>query len=128
MSVKHSPEHIPVPVVIATMQRRDVGTTGVHTHVRELRKYLEASGIEHSVIRPYTLGGILAYSVLGFRVVLQPVSRGASLVWNRLLQEFFLRKALARCLAKKGECVVYAQGPQEARAACALGRAHTNGS
>jgi glycosyltransferase involved in cell wall biosynthesis len=104
-------------IVIATMQGRDVGTTGVHTHVRELRGYLETSGVEHSVIRPYMWGGPLIYPVFGFRVLLRPLSKGASLMWNRVFQEFFLRKALARCLAETGECVVYAQGPQEARAA-----------
>jgi glycosyltransferase involved in cell wall biosynthesis len=55
--------------------------------------------------------------VFGLRLVLHRISRPAGVAWYRYWHEVFLRRALRRHLATAGPCVVYAQGPPEARAA-----------
>jgi len=95
---------------------RAEGTTGVQTHVRELRRFLEATGSPVTLVTPFSWGRMLAYPVFGFRVVLKR-NPALSVAWYRRWHEAFLRKALARHLAGAGDCVIYAQGPLEARAA-----------
>lgn len=46
----------------------------------------------------------------------------ANVTWYRHWHEVFLRKALRRCLAEVGDCVVYAQDPLAARAALQVRR------
>lgn len=106
-----------VPLVIATILRED-GITGVHTHVRQLRWYLEECGTPATLVTPFSWGRPLTYPVFGLRpLVLERCSGPASVVWYRFWHEVFLRNAMRRCLAQLGDCVVYAQGPVEARAA-----------
>jgi glycosyltransferase involved in cell wall biosynthesis len=105
-----------VPLVIATIFREE-GATGVHTHVRELRRYLEERGTPATLVTPFSWGGPLTYPVFGLRLLLVRCSGAASVVWYRHWHEVFLRKALRRRLAEVGDCVVYAQGPLEAGAA-----------
>jgi glycosyltransferase involved in cell wall biosynthesis len=105
-----------VPLVIATILREE-GITGVHTHVRQLRQYLEECGTPATLITPFSWGGALIYPVFGVRRALERFSRPAGVVWYRHWHEVFLRNALRQCLAEVGDCVVYAQGPLDARAA-----------
>jgi glycosyltransferase involved in cell wall biosynthesis len=105
-----------VPLVIATMHREE-GITGVHTHVRQLRAYLERRGMTATLVTPFSWGRALTVPVFGPRLVLERFSGPASVVWLRHWHEVFLRNALRRCLAGIGDCVVYAQGPLAARAA-----------
>lgn len=108
-----------IPVVIATTLRPD-GNTGVHTHVRQFRRYLERSGSPSALITPFSWGGVLRYPVFGLRsLVVDRLSRAAGVVWYRHWHELFLRHALRRFLAELGDCVVYAQDPSAARAALA---------
>jgi glycosyltransferase involved in cell wall biosynthesis len=110
--------------VIATILREE-GITGVQTHVRQLRRYLAESGTAAMLVTPFSWGRRLTVPVFGFRLVLARCSGSASVVWYRHWHEVFLRKALRRCLAGVGDCVVYAQGPLAARAAlCARRGAH----
>ena len=104
------------PIVIATMHRAE-GITGVQTHVRQLREYLERRGQRAPLVTPFSWGGPLTLPVFGPRLLLARVSGAASVVWHRYWHEVFLRNALRRQLARAGECVVYAQGPLAARAA-----------
>jgi glycosyltransferase involved in cell wall biosynthesis len=103
-------------LVISTMHREE-GITGVHTHVRQLRRYLESQGTSLLMVTPFSWGGPLTGPVFGPRLVLAKVNGPASVVWHRHWHEVFLRNALRRRLADIGECVVYAQGPLAARAA-----------
>jgi glycosyltransferase involved in cell wall biosynthesis len=105
-----------VPIVIATALRED-GITGVHTHVRQLRRYLAGRGTSATLLTPFSWGGRLTVPVFGFRLPLHRVSRPAGVAWYRYWHEVFLRQALREHLAAAGPCVVYAQGPPEARAA-----------
>jgi glycosyltransferase involved in cell wall biosynthesis len=105
-----------VPLVIATMLREE-GITGVHTHVRQLRRYLDNCGTAYTLVTPFSWGRTLTYPVFGFRRALELCSKSAGVVWYRYWHEVFLRNALRRRLTEAGDCVVYAQGPLDARAA-----------
>jgi glycosyltransferase involved in cell wall biosynthesis len=104
------------PLVIATTLR-ETGITGVHTHFRQLKRYLEAAGDPPTLVTPFSWGRPLIAPVFGARFLLQPVSGAANYWWYRHWHEAFHRRALARTLGALGECVVYAQCPLAARAA-----------
>lgn len=105
-----------LPLVVATILPEE-GYTGVHTHVRQARRYLERRAVATTVVTPFSWHRPLTVPVFGPRRVLEHVSRPASVVWYRHWHEVFLRKALRPRLTGIGQCVVYAQGPLEARAA-----------
>lgn len=105
-----------MPLIIATILREH-GTTGVQTHVQQLRNYLADSDVQHVLVTPYSWGRLLTYPAFGLRLLLRRMSRAAGVVWYRHGHELFLRKALDRCLSEIENCVIYAQGPLEARAA-----------
>lgn len=104
------------PLVIATMLREE-GITGVHTHVKQFRRYLTEEGTPATLVTPFSWRPSLTYPVFGIRRVLERCSRAAGVMWYRHWHEAFLRNALRRQLAGLGECVIYAQGPPDARAA-----------
>ncbi len=107
----------PVPLIIATILREE-GITGVHTHIRQLRQYLTEHGMAAALVTSFSWGRPLSYPVYGLRpLILERCSGPANVVWYRYWHEVFLRKALRRCLAQSGACVVYAQDPLAARAA-----------
>ncbi|HEX6519507.1 MAG TPA: glycosyltransferase family 4 protein [Streptosporangiaceae bacterium] len=111
-----------LPLVIATILRGD-GITGVDTHIRQLRRYLAASGTGSTLVTPFSWGGPLAYPVFGLRqLILQRCSKPAGVAWYLYWHEVFLRNALRRHLAEAGDCVVYAQDPLAARAALRVRR------
>ena len=93
------------------------GRTGVHTHVRELCNYLEKCGIATTFVTPFSWCRPLTYPIFAPRLLLKWFNRPASVVWYRYWHEVFLRNALRTRLAGLGDCVIYAQGPMEARAA-----------
>jgi len=106
-------EHSP-SVVIATILREE-GSTGIQTHVQQLRQYLGESGT--TLVTPFSWGQMLTVPVFGLRLALERCSGSASVAWYRHWHEVFLRKALRRSLGEVGDCVVYAQCPLAARAA-----------
>ena len=114
-------DQVRVPLVIASLLRQD-GNTGVETHVRQLLDFLAGTGTPVVVLTPFSWRRALAYPVFGVRSVLRRLSNPASVVWYRHWHEVFLRQALRRHLATAGDCVVYAQGPLEARAALRVRR------
>lgn len=102
--------------VLISALYRDRGSTGVHTHVRQLRRYLEERGTTTVWVSSFSWGRMLQGPVFGFRLLLRPFS-GASILWWRHWHEVFLQRALRKELTIEGDCVIYAQGPLEARAA-----------
>jgi glycosyltransferase involved in cell wall biosynthesis len=110
------PDDASLALIIATMLREE-GRTGVHTHVSQLRRYLEEGGTKTTIVTPFSWGRALTAPVFGVRLPLERCSGAASVVWYRHWHEVFLRQALRRSLAEAGNCVVYAQGPLAARAA-----------
>lgn len=104
------------PIIVATILREH-GSTGVHTHVNQLRQYLKTLGTETPVITPFSWGRALTYPVFGARLPLHRVSPPASVAWYRHWHEVFLLKALRRELARYGDVVLYTQGPEAASAA-----------
>ena len=107
---------LPPSVLIATIFREH-GSTGVHTHFHQFRGYLEQCGVKVTVVTPFSWIRSLAYLVFSPRLVMKYFSPPASVVWYRHWHEVFLYRALRRRLANAGNCIVYAQGPLEARAA-----------
>jgi glycosyltransferase involved in cell wall biosynthesis len=105
-----------LPLVIATMLREE-GVTGVHTHVRQFRRYLQQEGAGAVLMTPFSWRPSLTYPVFGIRRGLERCSRSAGVLWYRHWHEVFLRNALRQHLAGLGDCVIYAQGPPDARAA-----------
>lgn len=106
-----------LPLVIATILRGD-GITGVDTHIRQLRRYLDASSMGSTLITPFSWGRALTIPVFGLRpLVLDRCFKPAGVAWYLYWHEVFLRKALRRHLAATGNCVVYAQDAFAARAA-----------
>jgi glycosyltransferase involved in cell wall biosynthesis len=103
-------------VVIASMLREE-GTTGVQTHVRQLRTGLAGTDTDVILLTPFSWARPLTYPVFGPRLALRRLSGDVSVWWYRHWHEVFLRRALRRELGRLGDCVVYAQGPLEARAA-----------
>jgi glycosyltransferase involved in cell wall biosynthesis len=104
------------PLIVATMLREE-GRTGVHTHARQLRRYLAGQGAPPVIITPLSWLRALAVPVFGFRYPLTLCSRSAGVVWYRYWHAVFLTRALRRTLAEIGDCVVYAQDPLAARSA-----------
>ena len=103
-------------MIIATILREE-GSTGVQTHVQQLRRYLEQLGTTTVLVTPFSWGRALTVPVFGLRLALKRVSGPASVAWYRHWHEAFLRNALRRSLAEVGDCVIYAQCPLSARAA-----------
>lgn len=103
-------------LVIASIQWAE-GRTGVHTHVRELCRYLESEGAPFTLLTPYSWGWPLAVPVFAPRRLLAKVHRPASIAWYYRFHEVFVQRALRRHLASGKPAVVYAQGPRAARAA-----------
>jgi glycosyltransferase involved in cell wall biosynthesis len=111
-----------LPVAIATILRGD-GITGVDTHIRQLRKYLEGCGAPSTLITPFSWGRALTAPVFGLRpLVLDRCCQPAGVAWYLYWHEVFLRNALRRHLAEAGDCVVYAQDSLAARAALRVRR------
>lgn len=104
------------PVFIATIFH-EFGSNGVQTHMHQVRDYLESCGTVAAIVTPFSWGRPLAFPVFGPRLMLKYVNPPASVVWYRHWHEVFLYRALRRELARVGDCVVYAQGPLEAKAA-----------
>lgn len=104
------------PVVIASFVPED-GITGVHTHIREVRRHLDRQGTPATVVTSHSWGRMLRYPVFGSGLLLRQFSSGAQVAWWRHFDKIFLRNALRRYLAKAGTCVIYAQEPLSAWAA-----------
>ena len=103
-------------LVIASIFR-PVGETGVHTHIAQLRAYLDKRDIPSKLVTPFSLSSFLVKPVFAVRMVLQRVSKSAGVLWYRHFHEIFLRMALHKHLQSLDNAVIYAQGPVEARAA-----------
>jgi glycosyltransferase involved in cell wall biosynthesis len=103
-------------LVIASILRQN-GTTGVHTHLRELQAFLNESDIPSTTVNPFSWNRLLSTPVFGVRLALERISGSASVAWYRYFHEVFLRRALRKRLRSLDQAVIYAQGPVEARAA-----------
>jgi glycosyltransferase involved in cell wall biosynthesis len=97
---------------------RGDGITGVDTHVRQVRRYLDESAAGSSLVTSFSWGRPLTYPVYGVRpLVLERLNRPTSVAWYLYWHEVFLARALRRHLGHAGDCVIYAQEPIAARAA-----------
>jgi len=111
----------PPPLIIASILRPE-GSTGVHTHIRELTNFLEANGTHVTLLTPFSWARALGLLLFGIRPGLVWFSAPAGVIWYRYFHGAFLRRALHRRLRRIGDAVVYAQGPVEAAAALSARR------
>lgn len=110
------------PLVVATILRGD-GITGVDTHIRQLRRYLDQHGTASTLLTPFSWARPLTYPVFGLRpLLLQRCCPPAGVAWYLHWHEVFLRNALRDILAQDDHAVVYAQDPYSARAALRVRR------
>jgi glycosyltransferase involved in cell wall biosynthesis len=107
---------VSTPLIVATILREQ-GITGVHTHFRQLYRYLEAKGRPAALVTPFSWGRPLIRPVFGVRYLLERCSGPANVWWYRHWHEVFLYQALRRQLATVDDCVIYVQCPVSARAA-----------
>jgi glycosyltransferase involved in cell wall biosynthesis len=113
---EHLPTNVSTPLIIATILR-EKGITGVHTHFRQLFRYLEGKGRQATLVTPFSWGRPLIRPVFGVRYLLERCNGSANVWWYRHWHEVFLYQALRRRLAAVDDCVIYAQCPLSARAA-----------
>jgi glycosyltransferase involved in cell wall biosynthesis len=113
---RDQPARVSVPLIIATILREQ-GVTGVHTHFRQLCRYLDDNGSPAILVTPFSWGRPLIRPVFGVRYLLERLSGSANVWWYRHWHEVFLRQALRRRLATVDDCVIYTQCPVSARAA-----------
>jgi glycosyltransferase involved in cell wall biosynthesis len=85
--------------------------------VHQLLGSLDGTDVEATLLTPYSWMKPLTYPVFAARLAIERVSHSGSVIWYRRGHEVFLYRALRRKLATLDNCVVYAQGPVEARAA-----------
>ncbi len=111
-----APSMQPPVVVVATILRAD-GTTGVHTHVREFLRHLDAVGQPYHLVTPLSRSPGLATLLFAPRVALSRLSQPLAVLWYRYWHRLFLSAALRRLLASLPHAVVYAQSPEAAAAA-----------
>jgi glycosyltransferase involved in cell wall biosynthesis len=105
-------------LILATLLRPE-GTTGVHTHLREFRRFLSLHDVSADVVTPFSWARHFTVPVFGIRIPLERLSTEASVRWYRHWHEVFLERALRKRLRSFDKAIVYAQGPSEARAALA---------
>jgi glycosyltransferase involved in cell wall biosynthesis len=103
-------------ILIASLMRPQ-GETGVQTHVRAVRDWLEQNGRSVKLVTPFDCPHWLVYPVFGLRRLLDRMNKVASVWWYRHWHAAFLQRALQKRLAAGQACVVYAQCPLSARAA-----------
>jgi glycosyltransferase involved in cell wall biosynthesis len=98
---------------------RERGTTGVQTHVRAFRKYLQEAAVPHELVTPHGAPAWQIYPVLGMRRGLGFISRSLDVWWYRHWHSELLQAQLKRVLSDGTPVTVYAQCPLSARAALA---------
>jgi glycosyltransferase involved in cell wall biosynthesis len=96
---------------------REQGQTGVQTHVRAVRRVLDALGVPVECVTPFAVTPLLVYPLFGMRRLIELFSRSASIWWYRYWHALLLRVALRRRLRRGQAAVVYAQCPVSAAAA-----------
>ena len=113
------------PQVVIASILRDEGPTGVQTHVREVRHFLDRQGIETALVTPFSWSPALHLPIFAVRPALSRFNGAAGVAWYRHWHEEFLRQALRKELNARDDVVIYAQGPEAARA-CLRARSGTH--
>ncbi|QGN59153.1 glycosyltransferase [Nostocoides sp. HKS02] len=107
-------------IVIATIMR-EVGGSGVQSHVETLRSFAHTAGRPTTLVTPFSASSPLLRPVFAARLAVRLVSRPAGVWWYRHWHGHYLGTALsARLRTTTGPAVVYAQDPVSASAALAV--------
>lgn len=103
-------------VVITTLMRAD-GGSGVQSHVRTVRDYLDSVSRPVSVLSPFSSSSPLLWPAFGARLAIRTVVPSAGVWWYRHWHAHFLGHALKAHLATPRSRVLYAQCPVSAEVA-----------
>ncbi len=109
------------------MLLRERGTTGVQSHVRAFRGWLDDAGRPARLVTPFDAPAwayIALLGLIGLRRLLQDIAPALVVRIYRSGHAWCLRQALRRSLVKRPASVVYAQCPVSAAAALQLPEAH----
>lgn len=107
---------VSLPLVIPITLREE-GNTGIYAHIRQLRCYLEGCDATIALVRPFSWGRPLTCLVFGLHCLVSgPMQWVVGVAQYLHPYKVFLCNALRWRLAEVGKCVVFAQGPAEARA------------
>jgi glycosyltransferase involved in cell wall biosynthesis/O-antigen/teichoic acid export membrane protein len=113
------------PELIVASILRATGGTGVQTHIREFRDYLQRENVESQLITPFSRSRYLSFLVFGMRYLIEPFSKAEGIAWYRKWHGRFLERALRRTLNELDHAVIYAHCPVAAQAALRA-RRHPN--
>jgi glycosyltransferase involved in cell wall biosynthesis len=109
-------------VVVSTLMSEH-GGSGVQSHVRTFREYLDSLDYPVSVVDPFSSRSVLVLPVFAVRRAIQPISRSSSVWWYRRWHAHYLEGALRAHLATTdGNGVLYAQCPVSADVALRVRR------
>lgn len=103
-------------ILIASILRPE-GETGVQTHFQAFMAYLRGMNRYNLLVTSFNAPLWQVYPIFGLRKLIHPLNTVASVWWYRYWHEYFLERALRRCLKDGKACVVYAHCPLSARAA-----------
>ena len=103
-------------IIIATIQTPR-GVTGLNTHIDQVKRFMEADGIEVTVVTPLSRYRALALLIFALRKLIDPVNGALGVWWFYRCRAMFLRLALSRILRRGRQNVIYAQCLVSAQAA-----------
>lgn len=110
-----------MPLLIVSLMRPQ-GTTGVQTHVKNFRAYLDSEGQTYRLLTPFDAARSILYPLIGARRILERCAPALSVWLYRAGHAMLLRNVLSKALRAGNECVIYAQCPVSAGAALAVRR------
>jgi glycosyltransferase involved in cell wall biosynthesis len=117
LEVSDRTEVSPSPRILITTVMSPTGTTGLQTHVQEVRDYFARAGRSVQIVTPRSRADYLATPVFAARLALDRLTPAGGLVMYRSSHRVFLTNALRHELKDGANTVVYAQCPVSARAA-----------
>lgn len=102
--------------IFATLLREQ-GETGVQSHMRVFKDFLEGKGREVQVVTPFDNPRPFVYPVFALRRCIDPLNGPLSVWWYRYWHHCYVKMALRRVLADGRPQIIYAQDPLSAKAA-----------
>ncbi|WP_410787974.1 glycosyltransferase family 4 protein [Kribbella sp. C-35] len=112
----HRRDRLDTEIVMAMLMRRN-GGSGVQTHVRTVRQYLDDAARPASVVNPFSSKDPLLPPIFGARFAIRMFSPQAGVWWYRHWHAHYLQRALSAHLSNAGPAVLYAQCPVSAAVA-----------
>ena len=103
-------------LIIASLLR-EIGETGVQTHIGAVRDFFKHIGVPVHVLTPFDAPKLFVFPILALRRPIERISGSLAVWWYRTFHSRLLRALLAGALSDKQRTVIYAQCPLSAWAA-----------